>query len=129
MRNLVRKPLTWMVVVECVVMAALLFFVWNLFATAALHRVQTSVAVVEAPSAGAPSPGPALPTSAPRASRGPLPGLNMDSGFWRSRLGSLNHEQTLLERLQWRLTHMAMDAARHYLETVVLPSVTQAARG
>lgn len=126
MRNLFRKPLTWMVVAECVVVAALLLIVWNLVAAAAMHHASAAAPVAALPTGTASPSLPALPASDPPASRGPLPGLNFDSGFWRSRLGALNHDQVTLEQLEWRVTHIAMDAARHYLESVVLPSVTRA---
>ena len=34
----------------------------------------------------------------------------------------------VFEQLEWRVIHVAMDAARGYLETVVLPSVDRAER-
>lgn len=126
MRKLVRKPLTWMVVAECVVVAALLLIVWNLVAAAAAHHVSAGPLVTEAPSDGATPSLPAVPVSDSAPQRGPLPGLNLDSGFWRTRLGALNHDQVAFEQLEWRVVHAAMDAAQHYLETVVLPSVTRA---
>jgi hypothetical protein len=55
-----------------------------------------------------------------------LPGLNVDSGFWRQRLAQLNREQATLAQLEWRIVHSAMDAARHYVQTVVLPAVQRA---
>ena len=58
--------------------------------------------------------------------RGPLPGLNLDSAFWRDRLQQLNRDQVIFERLEWRIIHNAMDAARSYIETVVLPAITEA---
>lgn len=126
MRNLVRKPLTWMVVAECAVVAALLLVGWNLVAAAAGHHGTVAAPVVEAPQPDATPPLPALPASDPPVARGPLPGLNVDSGFWRSRLGALNRDQVVFEQLEWRVIHVAMDAARQYLETVVLPSVNRA---
>ncbi len=128
MRNLVRKPLTWMVVAECVVLAALLLIVWNLVAAAAVHRVPAAPPVADTPFDAASPSLPALPASDPPVLRGPLPGLNVDSGFWRSRLGALNRDQVIFEQLEWRVVHVAMDAAQRYLETVVLPAVTQAER-
>ncbi len=126
MRNLVRKPLTWMVVAECAVMAALVLIAWNLVAPTFVHHVVASAPVAEAPPADAtPSP-PDLPAEASPAARGPLPGLNAEIGFWRSRLGALNHDQLVFEQLEWRLVHSAMGAAQRYIETVVLPSVARA---
>jgi hypothetical protein len=128
MRNLVRKPLTWMVVAESIVVVALLLIVWNLVAAAAVHHAVAATPVAEAPPADATPSLPALPAPAPPATHGPLPGLNVDSGFWRARLGALNRDQVIFEQLEWRVVHIAMDAAQHYLESVVLPSVTRAER-
>jgi hypothetical protein len=52
----------------------------------------------------------------------------VDAGFWRFRLGRLNQDQVILEQLEWRIVHNAMDAAQHYVETVVLPSIARAER-
>lgn len=128
MRKLVRKPLTWMVVAECVVVVALLLIVWNLVAGAAVHRAAAAAPFAEASPTDASPALPELPAAESPAPRGPLPGLNVDSGFWRSRLGALNHDQVIFEQLEWRVVHTAMDAAQRYLETVVLPSVTHAER-
>ena len=55
-----------------------------------------------------------------------MPGLNLNSRFWRTRLAQLNRDQALFIELEWRLVHSAMDAARRYLETVVLPAIQHA---
>jgi hypothetical protein len=128
MRNLVRKPLTWIVVAECVVVTVLLLVAWDLVAAAAGRHGQVAAPAVEALQSDAPPSLPALPASDPPVVRGPLPGLNVDSGFWRSRLGALNREQVIFEQLEWHVMRIAMDAAQHYVETVVLPSVTRAER-
>jgi hypothetical protein len=57
-----------------------------------------------------------------------LPGLNLDTAFWRNHLSQLNREQVILEQIEWRIVHNAMNVMRRYLETVVLPSITQAER-
>jgi hypothetical protein len=57
-----------------------------------------------------------------------LPGLNLDTVFWRNHLSQLNREQVILEQIEWRIVHNAMNVMRRYLETVVLPSITQAER-
>ena len=61
--------------------------------------------------------------------RDQLPGLNVDSAFWRGRHGELNREQVSREQLEWRITHEAMNTAKRYLETVGLPACTWAERG
>ena len=127
MRNLIRSPLTWMVVAELIVVAALIVVVWKVIGA-------TSDALAS-PSVSAPgsaddtsSPLPDLPLTGPVGPHGPLPGLNLDSAFWRDRLEQLNRDQVIFERLEWRIIHNAMDAARSYIETVVLPAIKQAAK-
>ena len=129
MRNLIRQPLTWMVIAECVVVALLLFVVWNVVATAAVQHANAAPAqAIDSPAAASDSPAPAVSVGVGPARQVQLPGLNIDAGFWRSRLNQLNRDQVYFEQLEWRITRNAMDAAQAYLETVVLPSITRAER-
>ena len=130
MQRLVRQPLTWMVLAEFVVVAMLMVLVWNLVVSAATPR--NGAAPVQAagpPGQDSTSPEPDLSEPARPPARVQLPGLNFDPSFWRLRLGQLNREQVGLEQLEWRIVHGAMDAAKRYLETVVLPAIVQAERG
>ena len=129
MRQLLRNPLTWMVIAECVVVAALIFVAWNAIdsavqQTAAAPGAQTSAAPADTATASPDAPPVAGPTA-----RAPLPGLNLDSAFWRVRLSELNRDQVFFEQLEWRIVHSGMDVAQRYLETVVLPSLARAERG
>lgn len=132
MRNLIRTPLTWLVVAEFVVVGALMVFAWNVAggaARAAAGGLSLSLpaAAGEAGKAGdAASPLPAIPEPGRPGMRGPLPGLNLDSAFWRDRLAQLNHDQALFVQLEWRIVHAAMDAIQRYLETVVMPAIRAA---
>ena len=129
MRNLIRQPLTWIVIAECFVVALLIVVVWNVVAAASTQHAGAAPAqTVDAPTA---SPTPTLPDLTEAA--GPavppqLPGLNLDAGFWRLRLTQLNRDQVFFEQLEWGIVHNAMDAAQGYLDTVVLPSITRAER-
>jgi hypothetical protein len=58
-----------------------------------------------------------------------LPGLSVDTGFWRSRLLDLNRDEAAFEVLEWRIVHSAMDTIHRYTESVVIPSVEGAERG
>ena len=129
MRNLLRQPLTWMVVAEFVVVATLMLLAWSMVASAASQHPSTGqIQAAESPAAGSTSPTPEL-TDVPRPTTRPqLPGLNLDAGFWRIRLDQLNRDQVSVEQLEWHIVHSAMDTAQHYLETVVLPSITRAER-
>jgi len=49
-------------------------------------------------------------------------------GGARRRLADINREQVLLVRLEWRIVHAGMDAARSYVENVVLPAIRRAER-
>jgi len=128
MRTFIRSPLTWLVVAEMVVVGALLVVAWNVVgsslrpAAGALTQVTPPVATDDT------SPLPDIPGLTGQAGRGPLPGLNLDSAFWRSRLVELNRDQVLLAQLEWRLVHAAMGAAESYVREVVLPAVRRAER-
>jgi len=127
MRNLIRQPLTWMVIAECVVVATLIVVVWNVVAAAAVQHPSAAPAqAVDSPAAPADSPLPDVIVGSRPAREVHLPGLNMNAQFWRVRLGQLNRDQVFFEQLEWRIVRNAMDAAQGYLETVVLPSVTRA---
>jgi hypothetical protein len=128
MRDLLRKPLTWMVIAECIVITLLTVVVWNMLAAAATqHPGVAATQAIDTPADQATSPPPDL-TEAKSSAPGPLPGLNVNSDFWRQRLGRLNQDQVIFEQLEWRIVHNAMDAAQRYVETVVLPSIAQAER-
>lgn len=129
-RSLVRKPLTWMVIAELVVVIALILVAWSMVASAlkpglALPSVTAGGAATGDPAA---SPLPDLTAGVQPAERGPAAALNVGSAFWRARLEALNHDQVGFEQLEWNLTRTALDAARRYLETVVLPSIQSAER-
>lgn len=130
MRRLVRAPLTWMIVAECIVVGTLLLVAWHVVSGVAapgraapliFPAVEASPAGAALPAAGAPSAG--------AKSHGPPPGLNVGIAFWRLRLASLNRDQAEFEAMEWRITHAVMEAARNYLETVVLPAVRHAEGG
>jgi hypothetical protein len=126
MRKLLRKPLTWMVIIECLVITVLMVVIWNVVvAAAAQHAGAAPVQAVGAPKDATATPLPDM-AEATKASAPHLPGLNLDARFWRFRLGQLNREQVIFEQLEWNIVHNAMDAVQRYLETVVLPSITRA---
>lgn len=130
MRNLVRNPLTWMLLAELVVVTALVWVAWSAVASV----VRPALASPSPPPASAAmggdtsSPPPDLTAAAQPAERGPAPGLNVDSAFWRMRLDALNRDQVVFEQLEWRITRSAMDAVQRYLDTIVLPSIQRAER-
>jgi hypothetical protein len=130
MRSLVHNPLTWMVIAELVVVTTLILVAWSMVASA----VSPAPGLPSLPPASGATTGdaasslPDLTAGVQPAGRGPAPGLNVDSAFWRSRLDALNRDQVSFEQLEWHLTRTALDAAQHYLETVVLPSVQNAER-
>jgi len=128
MRKFIRSPLTWLVAAEMVVVGGLLVVAWNVVGS-------SRHAVAGAPVQAAPpvatddtSPLPDIPGLTGQGGRGPLPGLNLNSAFWRSRLVELNRDQVLLAQLEWRLVHAAMAAAESYVKDVVLPAVRRAER-
>jgi hypothetical protein len=130
MRNLLRSPLTWMVIAEFVVVGALIVVVWNVVGATRPAFASPSLAL-PASNGDTSSPLPDLPVTGVPGPHGPLPGLNLDSAFWRLRLEQLNRDQVVFEKLEWRIIHNAMGAMQRYLETVVLPAIKEAekARG
>jgi len=125
MRKLIRSPLTWLVAAELLVVAFLVVFAWSMVANASRPVVVSPSIELPGDSADASSALPDFPGVGP-ALRGPIPGLNLNSTFWRARLAELNREQVVLAQLQWRLVHGAMDAMKRYVETVVLPAIRRA---
>jgi hypothetical protein len=126
MRNLIRSPLTWLVLAEFVVVGALIVSVWTIVAAATRPVLASPALQLPGTGGDAASPLPDLPAAARPGPHGPLPGLNLDSWFWRQRLAEINREQVVLEQLEWRIVHSAMATLKQYLETVVLPSVRRA---
>ena len=119
-----------MIFAECIVVGTLLLVAWHVVAgvTAPGPAAPLTFPAVEAspadsalPAAGAPSAG--------ANTHGPPPGLNVGLAFWRLRLASLNRDQAEFEAIEWRITHAVMEAARDYVETVVLPAVRHAEGG
>jgi hypothetical protein len=129
MRRLVRAPLTWMIVAECAVVGALLLVAWHVIAGVAAPGPAAPLIfpAVEASPAETTLPAAGLPPGA--STHGPPPGLNVGIAFWRLRLAGLNRDQAEFEAMEWRITHAVMEAARDYLETVVLPAVRHAEGG
>ena len=129
MSNIVRSPITWAVVAEMVVVGVLLVLAWNAIGSAA--RSGVALPVVSAPDTAATqdeSALPDIPTVTGQGGRGPMPGLNLSSVFWRQRLAELNRDQVVFVELEWRVVHAAMGAARDYVEGVVLPAIRKAER-
>jgi poly(3-hydroxybutyrate) depolymerase len=130
MRNLIRSPLTWLLVAEFVMLGALGIVIWNIVATASRPVIASSGPQAPDAAVDASSPLPALTAAVNNnPQRGPRPGLNVDGAFWRERMAQLNVDQVALERLEWRIVHGAMDASKRYVETVVLPAVRSAEGG
>ena len=117
-----------MVLAECAVMVALLVVGWRIVAGATSGTIDSNwlLPSLDQPAA---SPPPLLsPILPPPPAHGPLPGLNVDPGFWSKRLRDLNRDTSAIEVLEWKIAHAVMTTARGYLETVVLPVVKAAER-
>src|SRR6266481_9287094 len=126
MRQLIRSPLTWLVLAEFVVVGALMVVAWTVVGAATRPVVASPTLQLPETSGDAASPLPDMPAAARPGPHGPLPGLNLDSWFWRQRLAEINREQVVLEQLEWRIVHSAMDTLKQYLDTVVLPDIRRA---
>lgn len=119
-----------MVIVECAVVGALILIAWHAIAGASAPGPAASFGFPPAAASTADSALPAagVPLTGGNT-HGPVPALNVGIDFWRSRLVRLNRDEAAFEALEWRVTHAVMDAARDYLENVVLPAVRHAERG
>jgi hypothetical protein len=126
MRKLIRSPLVWMLAAEVAVVGALVVVAWNVVVSATRPVAASPALALPDASADAGTPLPELPILSPQRQLGPLPGLNLDSSFWRERLAQLNRDQVDLEQLEWHIVHSAEGAAKHYVETVVLPAIQRA---
>ena len=116
----------WMVAAELIVVAGLVFTALSMV-MGTRPAAQPPSAILPAPTEEqSPAPLPDLPSSQGAGARGPAPGLNVDGAFWRARLAQLNRDQVVMEELEWRLVHGAMEAARRYIELTVLPSIQRA---
>jgi hypothetical protein len=129
MGRLSRQPIAWMIIGECVVVTALIVVAWQVLmgppargAFGALPFPAPSAEAAATPSGDAVAP----PSPVPRTQ---LPGLNLDTDFWRRRLLDLNRDEAMFEQLEWRIVHNAMDVIHRYVETVVLPAIVRAERG
>src|SRR5260370_33941845 len=111
MRRLVRAPLTWMIVAECVVVGTLLLVAWHVIAGVAApgHAAPLSFPAVEASPADAALPA-AGGTSAGGKTHGPPPGLNVGVGFLRPRLPSLQPGQGEFAGHEVTIAHTGDDA-------------------
>lgn len=129
MRNLLRKPLPWMVVSECVIVGALAMVAWHMVASPpSPHALDVQIAAPTSQEREPVTHGPTAIREAPPPVQSLMPGLNIDPGFWKLRLAELNRGERTFEQLEWRIVHVAMDAARHYVKSVVLPALAQAER-
>ncbi len=130
MRHLIRKPITWMVAAEIVVVAALVVASWYFLAgVRPSSDLQSLLLPSSSPQADTAASIPPDALAPPQPAAMPLvPGLNVDPAFWRKRLEALNGAQAQFVELEWRVVHSAMDSMRRYIETVVLPSIERAER-
>ena len=115
-----------MVAAELLVVTGLVYAALSMAMQARVSAAPPQATLPQVAASEPPSPLPDLPVRGAPGSRGPSPGLNVDALFWRTRLAQLNADQVVLEQLEWRIVHAAMDAARRYVELTVLPSIQRA---
>src|SRR5439155_20043191 len=96
-RNFLRCPLTWMVAAEFIVVVALVAVAWAMVMSASRPALASPAlqppGTKGEPAADATDPLPDMPVVT--QPRGPLPGLNLDSSFWRRRLAVVNRDHVL----------------------------------
>src|SRR5690349_24969449 len=119
MRQLIRKPITWMVAAEIVVVAALVVASWYFLAGVRPNSdLQALLLPSSTPPADAAASVPPDVLAPPQPWALPLlPGLNVDPAFWRARLEALNGPQAQFVELERLLVHSPMDSMRRLLQT------------
>ena len=114
-----------MIVFECLIVGALALVSWQLMSG---RQPASDIAVLAPqPSEALVSPAPPHQTHGPSQTKArQLPGLNVDPVFWGLKLSDVNQDEAALEKIEWQLTHAAMEAAHNYLLSVVLPAIQRA---
>ena len=123
---MLRSPLTWLVSAEVVVVGLRIFMAWGVGHGAAKSVVISPSLSIPGLADDSTADLPELPLQDAPAGKGPVPGLNQSTRFWRDRMVELNRDQALLASFEWRLVHGAMDTVRRYVDGVVLPAVRRA---
>src|SRR5438105_13227069 len=103
MRRFIRSPLTWMVVVELFIVGTLLVVAWNLVGSSLRPAFGSPVEAAPQATGDDSSPLPDIPGLVGQPGRGPLPGLNLSSSFWRARPAGLDRDQVLVAQLEWHV--------------------------
>ena len=133
--HLLRHRLALVVAAEVLIVVAFCAAAWHVWHSrqvgsrpaARQPPPATSPAPTSIPSVQAPPTVPGL--SPPPVRSGPTPGVRTDGDFLLRQMRDLNHDQSALEGAEWRAVKAVIDAARSYLQTVVLPAVERAERG
>lgn len=134
--RLLQHRLLLMIIAELVVVVALVAAAWHVWQS---RQVPLPPAAASPPGQSsrdrAPLRQPRASAAAPRpsatASPGTRtsPGFRTDADFLARQMGDVNHDQSALERVEWRIVRAAIDGMRSYLEHIVLPAVERAERG
>ncbi|MDQ6771910.1 MAG: hypothetical protein M3024_02810 [Candidatus Dormibacteraeota bacterium] len=141
--DIVRRPLTFLVLAELAVLGALGFIAWGVWhpgldSARSVATTPPSGALRPAPSPGARGalnrPGPQLPGPAGAAAPtpkapGPTPGLARNPAFLSSQLHRLNGDESALYTAEWRVVGLATTAIRNYIANVIVPLVDRSSRG
>ena len=125
---LLKRPLTWLVIGELIVMVALFALAWHLVQARQARQAPppaTAMRPLPAPKAppasGVPS---AVVQPTPRTTAGP--GLATDVPSWIAQLQIINRDQAAWQKAEWKLLQAAVRAIRDYIESVVLPAIKRA---
>jgi hypothetical protein len=136
MLRILRRPFTWLVVAEVVVVGGLAAATAHVFASraeapAAAEPLPLPAASGSPPSRPTPrltaSPGAVVAVTTPTPRRvGPTPGLDTSAGFLGARLKAINRDESAWERSEWTIIQAVLGFARAYIDSVVLPGVRAA---
>lgn len=131
LRQLGRRPLTWLFVAEALVVLAFAYAAWKVVeshlgsrppaAWSALPGLGSLPQPVPSPAAAGPSP-PA--TAGTRVTAGPTPGLSRTVPFGHR----LNSDYAAWYDSEWRLTSVIAGWMRAYVEHVIVPAIERAER-
>ena len=130
MRRLLRRPLTWMIALECLLVAAAGFAAWRVAAGHLGHPAGGQGLIAGLPDLApvpepTPPPGASTAAAAAQPASGPTPGLRHDAFF----LNRLNSTSAGWESAQWQVTSAVIAWIRAYVEGAMVPAMERAAGG
>lgn len=129
LRTRLRRPMTWMVVIEILLVAGLLYAAWRIWDDRQHPPSSAGAPLAAAPANPTPHPGsrhPAVTIPSPPTSPGTT-AAGRDPDVMRQQMQLVASRQAAMERIQWQLVDTATRWAVRYLDEVMASSVQAAA--